>query len=94
MKNVITLALTTGALAAAGLGMAGTAAAFPNDGTAEDVVSELETEGYNVQVNGLVQVPLSTCRVTDVHPTLPDSATLQDKMHTMVFVDVACPSHD
>jgi len=47
-----------------------------------------------VQVNGLVQVPLKLCNVTDVHPTLDDSATLQEKQHTQVFVVVSCPSHD
>jgi hypothetical protein len=94
MKNFVIAPLAAVALGAAALGLAGTAAAFPNAGTAEDVVDSLEAEGYNVQVNGLVQVPLKQCAVTDVHPTLDDSATLQDKMHTMVFVDVSCPSHD
>jgi hypothetical protein len=63
-------------------------------GLAADVVSELKAEGYNVQVNGIVSLPLAKCRVTDVNPTLDDSATMQDKQHTMVFVDVSCPSHD
>jgi hypothetical protein len=94
MKNFVITAVTAGALAAAALGMAGAAGAFPSAGTAADVVSELRSEGYNVQVNGIVAVPLSTCRVTDVNPTLNDSDTLQDKQHTMVFVDVSCPSHD
>lgn len=94
MKNIVITSLTAGAIAAASLGLAATAAAFPNAGTAADVVSELKSEGYNVQVNGIVSVPLSTCRVTDVSPTLNDSDTLQDKQHTLVFVDVSCPSHD
>jgi len=94
MKIFVITSVTAGAIAAAALGLAGTAAAFPNAGTAADVVSGLEAEGYNVQVNGLVQVPLKLCTVTDVHPTLPDDATLQDKQHTQVFVDVSCPSHD
>lgn len=94
MKNFVITSLTASALTAAALGLAGTAAAFPNAGTAADVVDSLTAEGYNVQVNGIVAVPLSTCRVTDVHPTLDSSATLQDKQHTQVFIDVSCPSHD
>jgi len=94
MKNFVITSLTAGALAGAALGLAGTAAAFPNAGTAEDVVNSLEAEGYNVQINGLVQVPLKLCTATDVHPSLDESASLQDKMHTQVFVDVSCPSHD
>ena len=74
--------------------MAGATAAFPNAGTAVDVVSGLKDEGYNVQVNGIIAVPLSRCRVLDVHPTLTDGATLEEKRHTMVFVDVLCPSHN
>jgi hypothetical protein len=94
MKNFVITSVTAGALAAAALGLAGAAGAFPNAGTAADVVDSLEAEGYNVQVNGLVQVPLKLCTVTDVNPTLSDEATLQDKQHTQVFVDVSCPSHD
>ncbi|MGX9789573.1 hypothetical protein [Mycobacterium sp. MMS18-G62] len=94
MKNIVITSLTAGALAAAALSMAGAAAAFPNAGTAADVVSGLKDEGYNVQVNGIVAVPLSTCAVTGIHPTLSSNATLEEKQHTMVFVDVSCPSHD
>ena len=94
MKNFVITPLAAVALGVAALGLAGTAAAFPNAGTAADVVDGLEAEGYNVQVNGLVQVPLKLCSATDVHPTLLDSATPEEKQQTMVFVDVSCPSHD
>jgi hypothetical protein len=94
MKNFVITPLASVALGAAALALAGAAAAFPNAGTAADVVSGLKDEGYNVQVNGIVAVPLSACRVLDVHPTLTDGATLDEKQHTMVFVDVSCPSHD
>ena len=79
MKNFVITPLAAVALGAAALGLAGAATAFPNAGTAADVVDSLKAEGYNVQVNGLVQVPLKLCNVTDVHPTLDDSATLQEK---------------
>jgi hypothetical protein len=94
MKNVVITPLASVALGVAALGLAGTATAFPNDGTAADVVDSLKSEGYNVQVNGLVQVPLKLCAITDVHPSLDDTDTLQEKQHTAVFVDVSCPSHD
>jgi hypothetical protein len=95
MKNFLLItSITAAAVGVAALGLAGTAAAFPNAGTAEDVVDSLKAEGYNVQVNGLVQVPLKLCTATDVHPTLSESDTPQDKGHTQVFVDVSCPSHD
>jgi hypothetical protein len=94
MRNLVITPLASVALAAAALGLASTAAAFPNAGTAADVVDGLKAEGYNVQVNGLVQVPLKLCTATDVHPRLNESDTLEEKQHTQVFVDVSCPSHD
>jgi hypothetical protein len=94
MKNFVITPLAAVALGAAALGLAGAATAFPNAGTAADVVDSLKAEGYNVQVNGFVQVPLKLCTATDVHPTLNETDTLQEKQHTQVFVDVSCPSHD
>jgi hypothetical protein len=94
MTNFVITPLASMALGAAALALAGAAAAFPNAGTAADVVASLKAEGYNVQVNGLVQVPLKLCTATDVHARLNDSDTLEEKQHTMVFVDVSCPSHD
>jgi hypothetical protein len=94
LTNFVITPLASVALGAAALALAGAAAAFPNVGTAADVVASLKTEGYNVQVNGLVQVPLKLCTATDIHPSLDESATLQEKQHTQVFVDVSCPSHD
>jgi hypothetical protein len=94
MRNLVITPLAAVALGAAALGLAGAAAAFPNAGTADIVVDDLKAEGYNVQVNGLVQVPLKLCTVTDVHPRLDDASTLEEKQHTQVFVDVSCPSHD
>jgi hypothetical protein len=94
MLNFVITPLTAVTLGAAALGPAGAAAAFPNAETAADVVDNLTAEGYNVQVNGLVQVPLKLCNVTDVHPRPDDAATLQEKQQTQVFVDVSCRSHD
>jgi hypothetical protein len=94
MKNIIATALAAGALAAATLGLAGTAAAFPGGASAADVIEGLRAEGYLVQINGLPSAPLTRCTATDIHPSLDESATLQEKQHTQVFVDVSCPSHD
>ena len=51
MKSFVITPLTSVALGAAALALAGAAAAFPNAGTAADVVSGLKDDGYNVQVN-------------------------------------------
>jgi hypothetical protein len=64
--------------AATAMSLAGTAAAFPDAETAEGAVDNLKTEGYNVQINGLVQVPLKLCTATGIHPSLHESATLQE----------------
>ena len=94
MKNFVIAPLSAVALGVAALALAGAAAAFPNAGTAEDIVNGLEAEGYNVQINGSTPVPLSRCTATDVHPSLDESDTLEQKQNTRVFVDVSCPSHD
>jgi hypothetical protein len=76
--------------------LTGTAAADPFDGSGADVVvKKLQDQGYNVQVNSSTSnVPLSRCSVTGIHPSnLDDSASLQEKQHTLVQVDVSCPSH-
>jgi hypothetical protein len=80
-----------GVLAAAAIGVAGTASAFPNSGTAADTSASLEAEGYNVQINGIVTGPLSGCLTTGVHPRLDDAATPAEKANTTVFIDVSCP---
>jgi hypothetical protein len=86
--------LTTGAFAvlftAAGLGLAASAAA--GDG-ADGVVSKLENQGYNVQY--LPPVPrslLPQCSVNSINPSnLDQSASVQEKQHTLVEVDLSCP---
>jgi hypothetical protein len=77
-------------LSAAAVGLAGIAAAAPTGGgNAADTVNELQTEGYNVQINGSVSVPLSECTTTGVHgvPNTPLA-------FTTVEVDVSCPVYD
>jgi hypothetical protein len=93
MKTILTT-LAASALTAAALGLAGTAAAFPGATSAADVIDGLRAEGYLVQINGIPSAPLTRCTATDIHPSLDESATLQEKQHTQVFVDVSCPCHD
>ena len=93
MTKFVFTSLAAGALASAALGLSGTAAAFPGAASAADTIKSLQSEGYNVQVNGVItSAPLSRCSVAGVHPTLDDSASRQEKQHTLVTVDVACPS--
>jgi hypothetical protein len=92
MKKFV-VAVAAAALTAAPFGVAAIAAADPFDGSGADVVvKKLQSQGYNVQVNTTSNQPLSRCTVTGVHPSnLDDSASLQEKQHTLVQVDVSCP---
>jgi hypothetical protein len=47
---------------------------------------------HNLQA--ITAVTAGALSATDVHPSLDESATQQEKQHTQVFVDVSCPSHD
>ena len=89
MTTFTMTAATVGALAATALGVAGAAAAAPLGGSsASDAVSSLQSQGYNVVLNGSVTAPLSDCTVTGVHGDSPVDRT---RLNT-VYVDVSCPS--
>jgi hypothetical protein len=64
--------------------------AEPADATIED----LETQGYDVQINwvsGYPTVPLSECWVDAIHnPDGPPSRTAL----SIVYVDIGCPSNN
>ncbi|MEZ0052547.1 hypothetical protein ABIA30_003565 [Mycobacterium sp. MAA66] len=94
--RVIWLA-AVGAGCAATISVAPPAAADSYDigGSAADVVNNLQSEGYLVQINwvaGFDTEPLDVCWVTGVNnpgnfkPGGPHGAT--------VYVDVQCPNHD
>jgi hypothetical protein len=95
MRKVVITTAVAAALSAAPFGLAAVAAADPFDGSGADVVvKKLRDQGYNVQINTTSNQPLSQCTATGIHPSnLDDSAPLQDKQHTLVQVDVSCPSH-
>ena len=93
MNKIVITTLTAAALGAAALSQAGAAAAFPSASSAADTIKSLQAEGYNVVVNGsITSAPLSRCSVTGIHPTLDESASRQEKQHTLVSVDVSCPN--
>ena len=95
---IFTVAAAT-AFAAAAVGLAGTASAAPTGGgNAADAVKELQGEGYNVQINGGVSMPLSECTTTGVHG-LPNATGSSGPRSgpvtfTNVEVDVSCPVYD
>jgi len=95
MKTIALATFAAGALTAA-LGLAGTAAAFPGDGSAEDTVSGLKADSFIVELNGNTSnQPLSRCSVLGMHPLLSNLAGLStaEKRNTVVLVDISCPSH-
>ena len=96
MKTIAIATLATGALTAAALGLAGTAAAFPGNGSAEDTISGLKSDGFKVELNGSTNnQPLSRCSVQGLHPLLSNltDLPLAEKQNTTVFVDISCPDH-
>ncbi|ORA38308.1 hypothetical protein BST13_06040 [Mycobacterium aquaticum] len=62
---------------------------------ADDVISDLEAQGYTVQINwtnGFDTKPLSECWVTGVNN--PSNQKPGPGTFVTVYVDVACPNHD
>lgn len=96
MKRIITATLTFGALAAAALGVAGTAAAAPvSHNSAAEAISQLEQMGYTVAVN-VVNGPssslMSECSVSGVHGRAGTDSQGQPLAPAgTVYVDVHCP---
>jgi hypothetical protein len=90
-----TLTVTAGilcALATTAIGHASVAVATPTGGSsAGDVVKLLEAQGYSVQINGSVTVPLSQCLVTGIHG---DTVKKDPTQFSTVYVDVSCPPNN
>jgi hypothetical protein len=89
---------TAGALAAAAMGLASTAAAVGGPGgygNAQDTINALQAQGFNVQVNGAVVNPLSGCKVTGIEGMHNDNvnsagAIIDPTKLTTVWVDITC----
>jgi hypothetical protein len=86
----------TTAVVGCALALAAPAAAEPVDtgGSAESVVGDLKSQGYNVVINwlsGYDTVPLWACTVQDVNN--PNAAPPTPGTFSTVYVDVTCPNH-
>jgi len=102
MTTIARTALTAGALSAAALLMAPTAAAAPSGpSSVEQTINQLRADGYTVIVNKVGAAPADQCTVAAVRAgqtySRSDSGTpgAQDDIHTTftvktVFVDLAC----
>ena len=94
MKKFGFAAILASGLAAGVLGFAAPAQAAPT-GTAADTVTSLQAEGYDVQINGVTQAPLSQCTVTGVHGLNNSNVNSADQrinssQFDTVYVDVSC----
>ena len=79
---------------AAAVGLAGIAVAAPTGGGNAGRRREgTPSEGYNVQINGSVTVPLSACALPACTAFPLDSAD-SGRPFTTVYVDVSCPVDD
>ena len=98
MKKIGLTTLVAGGLAAATLGLAGPSVAAPTGpGNAQDTISELKADGYNVIVNRVGGTPLEQATVVSVRPgqtySRTDSGNPGDSLETTVtnktvYVDV------
>jgi len=82
MRMIVYTVIGAGAMAAAALGLAGTAAAA---GGADVIVNGLSADGFVVQLNGSQTANLSACAVTDVNKDSTPGST------PTAYVDVKCP---
>jgi hypothetical protein len=98
MKNLGFATIVASGLVAAVLGLAAPADAAPSGpGTAQDTISKLESQGYNVIVNHVGSTPLEQASVVAVRPgqtyARTDSGNPGDDLLTTVtdktvYVDV------
>ena len=98
MKKIGLATLVAGGLAAATLGLAAPSVAAPaGPGNAQDTISELKADGYNVIVNRVGGTPLEQATVVAVRPgqtySRTDSGNPGDSLETTVtnktvYVDV------
>jgi hypothetical protein len=84
------------AFTAAVLGSAGAAAAAPSGfGNAQDTINALQSQGFNVVLNGAAVYPLSGCKVTGIeglNSSNIDSAgrRIDPTEFDTVYVDISC----
>jgi hypothetical protein len=96
--SLATAAETAAVLTAAALSLASTAAAAGGAdgyGNAQDTIDELRAQGFNVQINGAEEYPLSRCEVTGIEGMhndniRSDGTVIDAKKLTTVWVDITC----
>lgn len=98
MKKLSIATIAASALAAAVVGLAAPVSAAPSGpGNAQETISQLESEGYNVIVNRIGSAPLNQANVLAVRPgqtyTQTDSMGVGHDLNTRVtnktvYVDV------
>jgi hypothetical protein len=98
MKKFAITIISAGAMAAAAVGLAGTAAAddqiLPKAGDepADVTIQQLQSDGYTVSINwldGYPNVPLGECKVTGISGL---GGSTQPAEFETAYVDVACPN--
>ena len=97
MRYVFTVAAAVlGTLTATTLGLASTAAAAPSGyGNAQDTINALQSQGFNVVLNGAAVYPLSGCKVTGIeglNSSNIDSSgrRIDPTQFDTVYVDISC----
>jgi len=85
MKRYLFATLAAAAVAPTAIALAGNATAAPSGTSATSTVQQLRSQGYNVQINGSRNAPLTNCTVNAVRPMA------NDPLRT-VFVDLSCPA--
>ena len=98
MKNLLASVATAGFVFAAGLSLAAPAVADPlAGGSAADAVSSLQARGYDVEVQGDTESPLSECTATQISGLSGTNSAGQGGVPkgSTVYVTVACDDdHD
>ena len=98
MYRIAIGAASIGVFAVTTLGLAGPAVAVPLGGSnASDAVSQLQAQGFDVQINGDQSAPLSECTVTGISGLSGTDSTGHSSATkgSTVYVGVACnDDHD
>jgi hypothetical protein len=97
MTNTFTVAVAAlGTFTATALGLASPVAAAPSGfGDAQDTINALQSQGFNVVVNGAAVYPLSGCKVTGIEgldSSNIDSAgrRIDPTKFDTVYIDISC----
>jgi hypothetical protein len=97
MTNTFTVGVAVlGTFTATTLGLASRAAAAPSGfGNAQDTINALQSQGFNVVLNGAADYPLSGCKVTGIeglNSSNIDSSgrRIDPTKFDTVYVDISC----